>query len=49
MIHRGTAIIERGQVKPLIDSVMPLSEVAKAHERVERGGVRSKVALDLNA
>lgn len=38
-------LIERGQVKPLIDSVMPLSEVAKAHERVERGGVRGKVVL----
>jgi len=42
-------LIERGQVKPLIDSVMPLSEVAKAHERVERGGVRGKVVLDSNA
>jgi NADPH2:quinone reductase len=42
-------LIERGQVKPLIDSVMPLGEVAKAHERVERGGVRGKVVLDPNA
>ena len=39
-------LIERGQLKPLMDSVMPLSEVAKAHERVERGGVRGKVVLD---
>jgi NADPH:quinone reductase len=42
-------LIERGQVKPLIDSVVPLSEVAKAHARVERGGVRGKVVLDPNA
>jgi NADPH2:quinone reductase len=42
-------LIERGQVKPLIDSVMPLSEVAMAHERVERGGVRGKVVLDPKA
>jgi NADPH2:quinone reductase len=42
-------LIERGQVKPLIDAVMPLSEVATAHERVERGGVRGKVVLDPHA
>ena len=42
-------LIERGQVKPVIDSVIPLSEAAKAHERVERGGVRGKVVLDLRA
>lgn len=42
-------LIERGQVKPLIDSVMPLRKVATAHERVERGGVRGKVVLDPHA
>jgi NADPH:quinone reductase len=42
-------LIERKQVKPLIDSVVPLSEVAKAHARVEHGGVRGKVVLDPNA
>lgn len=42
-------LIERGQVKPLIDSVMPFNEVAKAHERVERGGVRGKVVLAFSA
>jgi NADPH:quinone reductase len=42
-------LVERGQVKPLIDSVMPLSKVAQAHKRVERGGVRGKVVLDSNA
>lgn len=42
-------LIERGQVTPLVDSIMPLGEVAKAHERVEQGGVRGKVVLDTNA
>jgi NADPH:quinone reductase-like Zn-dependent oxidoreductase len=42
-------LIERGQVKALVDSVMPLGEVAEAHERVEQGGVRGKVVLDTNA
>jgi NADPH:quinone reductase-like Zn-dependent oxidoreductase len=43
------ALIERGQIKPLVDSIIPLGEVAKAHERVEQGGVRGKVVLDTNA
>lgn len=42
-------LIERGQIKALVDSIMPLGEVAKAHERVEQGGVRGKVVLDTNA
>jgi NADPH:quinone reductase-like Zn-dependent oxidoreductase len=42
-------LIEEGQVKPLVDSVMPINEVATAHERVERGGVRGKVVLDPQA
>jgi len=33
-------LIERGQLKPVIDSVVPLSDVAKAHQRLEKGGVR---------
>jgi len=41
--------VERGQVRPLIDSVLPFNETAQAHERVERGGVRGKVVLDFNA
>ena len=42
-------LIEREQIKPLIDSIMPLGAVGKAHERVERGGVRGKVVLDASA
>lgn len=42
-------LVERGQIKPLIDSIVPLGDVAKAHERVEQGGVRGKVVLDTNA
>jgi NADPH:quinone reductase-like Zn-dependent oxidoreductase len=42
-------LIEREQIKPLIDSIMPLGAVGKAHERVERGGVRGKVVLNASA
>ncbi len=39
------AMIDRGQLKPVIDSVMPLSEVAAAHRKLEKGGVRGKIVL----
>jgi len=39
----------RGQVKPVVDSVLPLAQVADAHRRVERGGVRGKVVLEVAA
>jgi NADPH2:quinone reductase len=40
------SLIEQGRIKPVIDSQMPLSEVARAHERIEQGGVRGKIVLD---
>jgi len=40
------SLIERGQIKPVIDSVLPLNEVA-AHQRLESGGVRGKLVLEL--
>ena len=38
-------LIERGQVRPLVDEVLPLNEVAKAHERLESGHGGGKVVL----
>lgn len=38
-------LAERGALKPLIDRVFPLEEVAAAHTYFERGGVRGKVVL----
>ncbi len=38
-------LIERGQLEPVIDSVMDLKDVAKAHEKLEQGGVKGKIAL----
>jgi NADPH:quinone reductase len=40
-----TLLIERGQVKPLVDEVLPLNQVGKAHERLESGHGRGKVVL----
>jgi NADPH2:quinone reductase len=38
-------IIERGQIRPLVDEVLALDEVGKAHERLESGHGRGKVVL----
>ncbi|MCC6222799.1 MAG: zinc-binding dehydrogenase [Thermoleophilia bacterium] len=43
------AVVESGQVRPLLESVLPLSRVAEAHGRLERGGVRGKIGLDPSA
>jgi NADPH:quinone reductase len=40
-----TRLIERGQMRPLVDEVLPLNQVAKAHERLESGHGRGKVVL----
>ncbi len=40
-------LIEREQLKPVIDSVLPLSEAAVAHQKLEKGGVRGKIILNL--
>jgi NADPH:quinone reductase-like Zn-dependent oxidoreductase len=37
--------IEHDQVRPVIDSVMPVSQVAEAHRRLQAGGVKDKIVL----
>ncbi|HVP36686.1 MAG TPA: zinc-dependent alcohol dehydrogenase family protein [Terriglobales bacterium] len=39
-------LLERKQIKPVIDSILPLSQVAEAHRRLEQRGVRGKIVLD---
>ncbi len=38
-------LIERGQMRPLVDEVLPLNQVARAHERLESGHGRGKIVL----
>ncbi|MBS1271580.1 MAG: Zinc-type alcohol dehydrogenase-like protein [Candidatus Marinimicrobia bacterium] len=45
VLDRLRALIERDQVKPVIDSVTKLEEVAEAHRRLEQGGVKGKIVL----
>ena len=42
-------LIEAGKVKPVIHSVFPLAEVAKAHALMESSEHIGKIVLDLNA
>jgi NADPH:quinone reductase len=40
-------MIERGQIKPVIDSVMKLEEAAEAQKKLEEGGVKGKIVLSV--
>lgn len=42
------ALVERGQLEPVIDMVMALEEVAEAHRRLEKGGVKGKIVLQVH-
>ena len=38
-------LVERGQMRPVVDRVVPLEGIADAHRAVEQGGVRGKIAV----
>lgn len=38
-------LVEHRQLRPVVDSVLPLSEVRRAHERIEEGGLAGKLVL----
>ncbi|WP_458189386.1 zinc-binding dehydrogenase [Haladaptatus sp. NG-WS-4] len=40
-------LAEQGHLEPVVDSVLPLEEVARAHEMVEEGGLTGKIVLDV--
>jgi len=42
-------LVEREQLRPVIDSVLPLQGVAEAHRRLEEGGVKLKIVLEVAA
>jgi NADPH2:quinone reductase len=42
-----TLVFERGQAKVVIDTVLRLEEVGKAHERLNSGHGRGKVILQV--
>ncbi len=40
-------LLERRQIRPLMDSILPLTEVAAAHRKLEAGGIRGKIVLEI--
>ncbi|MEY4519727.1 MAG: hypothetical protein RLZZ499_2327, partial [Cyanobacteriota bacterium] len=41
-----TKLIERTQLRPVIDSTLSWDQVIQAHQRLERGGTQGKIVLD---
>jgi NADPH:quinone reductase len=41
-------MVEAGQVKPVVESVLPLDQVAEAQTRLEQGGGRGKIVLTVD-
>lgn len=44
-----TRLTESGAIRPVVDSVYPLADVAGAHRALEAGGVRGKIVVDVRA
>jgi len=42
-------LLEKGLVKSVIDSVMLLKDIKKAHEKIEKGGIRGKIVINVGA
>ncbi|MDT0616444.1 NAD(P)-dependent alcohol dehydrogenase [Streptomyces lancefieldiae] len=42
-----TRFTEAGSIRPVIDSIFPVADVAEAHRRLEAGGVRGKYVIDM--
>jgi len=44
-IQAMATLVSRGQVRPVIDSVFPLEQVAAAHAKLEAGGIKGKIVI----
>ncbi|MEY4548561.1 MAG: hypothetical protein RL685_4756 [Pseudomonadota bacterium] len=40
-------LIDRGQLRPLIDSTFPLEQIGDAHRKLEAGGIKAKVVIQI--
>jgi NADPH:quinone reductase len=43
-----TRLIEQGKLRPVVDEVLPLAGVSRAHERLDSGHGRGKVVLEVS-
>jgi NADPH:quinone reductase-like Zn-dependent oxidoreductase len=39
------ALVEDGTITPVVSAVLPMDDIAEAHRRLERGGVRGKIVV----
>ena len=44
-IQALATLVERGQVRPVIDSTFPLERVGDAHKKLEGGGMKGKIVI----
>jgi NADPH2:quinone reductase len=44
-IRALATLAERRQIRPLVDSVFPLEQVADAHRKIEAGGMKGKIVI----
>jgi NADPH:quinone reductase-like Zn-dependent oxidoreductase len=47
-LEQIATLVDSGDLKVIIDEVFPLERAAAAHERLERGGVRGKLVLEMS-
>lgn len=47
-LREMAVVLERGGMKPLVETVLPLEQVAKAHERLDSGHGRGKIVLEVS-
>jgi NADPH:quinone reductase len=43
-----TKLIERTQLRPVIDSTLSWDQIIQAHQRLERGGTQGKIVLEFS-
>lgn len=47
MFEEVASLADRGDLRPVIDTVYPLDQIGEAHRRLEAGGVRGKLVVSI--
>src|SRR4029077_5670582 len=47
-LEKIAELVDSGDLEVTIDKVFPLEEAAAAHERLEKGGVKGKIVLEVD-
>lgn len=49
ILAKLAGLVDEGALKPVVEEVLPLSDAAEAHRRIERGRTRGKLVLSMSA